>query len=188
MEKREAREAIQRAVQGLTAEERTRKSAAVHERLMALPEMAAAGTVMLFVSMDDEVDTVPVIRRCLAAGKTVYAPRSVVASRRLIPSRLRSLDDLAPGAYGILEPPPGDACRPEDIDLILVPARGFDAQGNRLGRGAGFYDRFMASPGFHAARVGIAFACQVLDAAPHDAHDLPVQIVVTDEAVIRCDL
>ena len=185
MEKEAARARVRRAVERLTAGERAGLSRAVHDRLMALPEMHSADAVMLFVSMADEVDTLGIIASCLGAGKAVYAPASTPASRRMTPRRVRDATGLRPGAYGILEPPPGESCAARDLDLILVPARGFDRQGNRLGRGAGFYDRFMAAPDFHATRVGIGFACQVLDAVPCDAHDLPVQVIVTDAEVIR---
>jgi 5-formyltetrahydrofolate cyclo-ligase len=154
---------------------------------MGLPEMRAARAVMLFVSMEDEADTRPLIRRCLAAGKAVYAPACEPAARGLTPLRLHALEDLRPGFYGILAPPPGETCRPADLDLVLTPARAYDRGGNRLGRGAGYYDRFLAQPGMRALRVGVAFACQVLDAVPHEAHDLPVRILVTEDETIRCD-
>jgi len=91
-----------------------------------------------------------------------------------------------PGVFGILEPAGSEIVEPGSIDFVLVPARGFDRSGNRLGRGGGYYDRYMSHPDFHAIRCGIAFAAQVLDAIPHDAHDLPVHILVTEEGVLAC--
>jgi len=170
----------------VTADERARKSRAVRDRLMALPEMASARTVMLFLGMDDEIDTLPVVESCLAAGKKVYSPRTLLAERKLLPLRIRDAGRLRVGNYNILEPDTEETCKPDEIDLILVPARAFDRRGNRLGRGAGFYDRFMASPGFCAVRVGIGYSCQVIDEVPHERHDLPVRIVVTDAETIRC--
>jgi 5-formyltetrahydrofolate cyclo-ligase len=93
--------------------------------------------------------------------------------------------ELVPGVFGILEPRGSEVVEPGAIDFVLVPARGFDRQGNRLGRGGGYYDRYMSHPDFHAIRCGIAFAAQVLDAIPHDAHDLPVEVLVTEEGVLR---
>ena len=88
--------------------------------------------------------------------------------------------DLAPGAYGILEPTGTEVVGPGGVDLVLVPARGFDREGNRLGRGAGFYDRYMSQPSFRATRCGIAFAAQVLPRVPCEAHDLPVEVLITE--------
>jgi len=185
MEKDEARRAMREAVGRLTPAERREQAAAVCDLAMGLPEMAAARTVMAFLTMAGEIDTAPLIRGCLRESRRVYAPQSLKRTKRMIPLRLRSLEELRPGAYGILEPVGDEACRPEDIDLILVPALGFDRQGVRLGKGAGYYDRFMASPGFHATRVGIGFRCQLLAAVPREEHDLPVEIVVTADGVTR---
>jgi len=67
----------------------------------------------------------------------------------------------------------------------VIGARGFDREGNRIGRGGGHYDRYMSHPDFRATRCGIAFSAQVLDAVPHAAHDLPVEVLVTETCVTR---
>ena len=185
MEKQEARRAIREAVARLTPQDRECESRAVSARVMALPEMARARTVMVFISMPDEVDTAPIIQRCLDAGKAVVAPRTRMRPRRMVPCRLRRLDALRPGAYGILEPPPDEPSRPEDIDLALVPAVGLDRGGARLGRGAGYYDRFLTSAGFKAVRVGVGFQSQLVDRVPRDEHDMPVEIIVTANETLR---
>ena len=169
----------------MSAAEQARRSAAACQRALALPEMASARKAMLFVTMPDEIDTRPLVEACLAEGKSVYAPRSLVKPRRMVPCRLRNLGLVRPGAFGILEPPGDEVCAPDALDVVFVPALGFDRRGNRLGKGAGYYDRFMASPGFRAARVGIGFACQLVEAVPVEPHDLPVQIIVTPEETIR---
>jgi 5-formyltetrahydrofolate cyclo-ligase len=154
---------------------------------MALPEVVASASVMAYLPMDDEVDTRPFLSELLAMGKRVYVPRTHVVERRMTPVRLTTLEALVVGEYGISEPRSDESCAPEEIDFILVPARAFDPRGNRLGRGAGFYDRFMALEAFRAIRCGAGFSCQVLDAVPCEEHDLPVQILVTEESVTRCD-
>ena len=170
----------------MTAEQRSGASAAIHHRIAELPEWQQAKTVLLFLSMPDEVDTLPIVADALAAGKTVAVPK-VDTRRKVMGARvLRDLErDLAPGVYGILEPVAAEVVEPAAIDFILVPARGFDRRGNRLGRGGGYYDRYMSDPGFRALRCGIAFAAQLLDALPHDPHDLPVHLLVTEAATVR---
>jgi len=185
MEKKEARRQVQEAVRGLTAEERAAKSAAICERLCRLPELQAAKVVMGFLSMPDELDTFPILGDLIADGKRVYVPRTSVRQRRMIAVRLTDMKALRPGEYGILEPDTEETCGVSEIDFVLVPARAFDRHGNRLGRGAGFYDRFMARKGFRAVRCGIAFACQVLPEIPHGESDLPVQILVTERDTHR---
>lgn len=169
----------------MTSVERRRQAEAVRRRLRDLPEVSAAQRVMAFLSMDDELDTSAIIEDGIAAGRAVYAPRTLTRDRRMIPVRLRSLADAREGAYGIAEPEGEETCAPEDLDLVFVPALAYDRAGRRLGRGAGYYDRFMASPGFHALRMGIGYDCQLIDCVPTEGHDLPVQVVVTAREVAR---
>jgi len=186
VEKAEARTEIKRRVAGLTAAVRAAKSERIRERLLAVPEFARAKVVMLFASMADEADTLGIIDAALSAGKTVVLPKVDGKARVMTAHPVRSMAaDTAPGVFGILEPAGTEAVDPAEIDFCLVPARAFDRLGRRLGRGAGYYDRFMAHPGFRAFRCGIAFREQVMDDVPHEPHDLPVEMIVTDEEIMR---
>ncbi|MEW6356355.1 MAG: 5-formyltetrahydrofolate cyclo-ligase [Planctomycetota bacterium] len=169
----------------MTSGQRKTASAALVENVLALPEFKQSRCVLLFASMPDEVDVTELIRAALRMGKRVCVPTCSTKDRRLIPAELTSLSELAPGAYGILEPRTVREVDISDIDFVLVPAAGFDPKGNRLGRGAGYYDRFMSRPEFRAVKCGVCFDAQVLDEIPHDAHDLPVDILVTDQRVLR---
>ena len=185
MEKTEARRRVAEAVGRLSAVERRAKSEAITTRLAALDELRAAQTVMATLPMPDEWDTRPLLDALLRAGKRIYLPRTDLAQRSMTPARLIGLDRIRRGAYGIDEPDSDETCSVADLDFILAPARAFDRQGNRLGRGGGYYDRFFAQPGQRATLCGAAFACQVLAHVPHDAHDLPVQIIVTETETLR---
>jgi len=186
VEKAQAREEIARRLAELSAEQRRAASERIRRLVADLPEFQRARTVLLFLSIADEVDTLPIIADALAAGKTVAVPKVDRRRRAMDAVVLRDLSsDLAPGVFGILEPHGSEVIEPAAIDFVLVPARGFDRAGNRLGRGGGYYDRYMASPGFHAIRCGVAFAAQVLDAIPHGLHDLPVHLLVTEEGATR---
>ena len=180
MEKAEARREIKRRIAALSAAERRAKSLRISERLAADPHFSSARVVMLFASMPDEADTLPIIKAALAAGKTVVLPKVNEQTRDMAACPIEDVAaDTASGTYGILEPH-SDPVDVSAIDFCLVPARAFDRAGARLGRGAGYYDRFMADPQFRAFRCGIAFHEQVLDEVPRDSHDLPVQLIITD--------
>ncbi len=168
----------------MTAAERAEKSAAIRRRLNALPELRPAQSVMGFLPMPDELDTLPILADLLSAGKRVYVPRTFVRQRRMIPIRLGDLGKLRQGEFGILEPESEETCAVDELDFVIVPGRAFDRKGNRLGRGAGFYDGFMAQAGFRAIRCGVAFACQALDEFPHTENDLPVNVLVTEDEVL----
>ena len=186
MEKAQAREEIARRLAELSAERRREASARIRRLVADLPEFDHAAAVMLFVSLPDEVYTLPILTDALGAGKAVALPKVDKKAKRMDARLLGDVEaDLVPGVFGIPEPRDCEVIAPGQIDFVLVPARGFDRRGNRLGRGGGYYDTYMAQPGFRATRCGVAFAAQVLDEVPHDPHDLPVEILVTEDGVLR---
>ncbi len=171
----------------ITVEDRAMKSLQIQERLLALPQIATARHVNIFVSFRSEVHTHDIIRNLLAGGKIVSVPVVDEATREIVPSYITSFDDLRPGGLGILEPPP-DTIRPvdpADIDLVVTPGAAFCAQGWRLGYGGGFYDRILKK--VRAESIALAFDMQVIDAVPHNpASDMPVGSIVTESRVVVC--
>ena len=166
--------------QGL--EERDRRSRLLESKLFKLDAFRKARTVCFFVGMDEEVDTVPMIAKALSSGKRVLLPLTNLENKELKWFEVRDLKaELAHGTLGILEPrptaKPGDA---KDAECVVVPGLAFDQSKRRLGRGAGFYDRFLASLPPHAFKVGLAFSFQVFPSIPHEAHDVPLDEVLTD--------
>ena len=186
MTKKELRGEIRRRLDALSPAERQLKNTAIAFELLHLPEFRRARTVMLFASLPDEVDTAPIIAAALSGGRRVGLPRCQAQSHNLDVVEIQDpARDLAPGYHGIQEPTGDHLIVPEDLDFILVPGLAFNAAGLRLGRGAGYYDRFLARPDVTAVRCSIAFDCQVVDAVPRETHDLPVQIILTESRVIR---
>jgi len=195
----------------LSPDQRLADGILVTRHLVRLIPVAEAGTIMVFLSMPPEVDTWPLIRWAWRRGKRIAVPRLVrntpdaeagarvqsMVAVRLAPAdvaraadhpAVRSLlppDAYAPGAYGILTVPGAPVVPPGEIGVVLVPSVAIDRRGNRLGRGGGCYDRFLAQPDLRAARIAPAFASQVVDHVPTDAHDVPVDRVVTAGGVLR---
>ncbi|WP_287227991.1 5-formyltetrahydrofolate cyclo-ligase [Oscillibacter sp.] len=111
---------------------------------MALPEYRSAGAVFCFVSAGREIDTRPILEQTLADGKMLCVPLCV-ADGIMELRAIRNLEELFPGAYGILEPPADSpALSPDQIDLAVIPCVTCSREGRRLGRGGGYYDRFLA--------------------------------------------
>ncbi len=138
---------------------------------------------MFFASFQSEVDTHHMIRRALAEGKRVILPR--VNGRELELFEISSFDrDISPGAWGIPEPSGPGARRAamRDIGIIVVPGAAFDERGNRIGYGAGFYDKLLSS--YQGMTVAVAFDLQVLHDVPADPHDVPVKKIVTEKRII----
>jgi 5-formyltetrahydrofolate cyclo-ligase len=162
-------------------------SALVCAHLAAAPFFTAATTVMLYAPLPSEVDVTLLARAALDAGKRLCYPRMVWAERRIIPAAVRDLDAdfILLQRLALREPRADSPPAPtEDIDLIVVPGLGFDRSGGRLGRGAGFYDRFLADPRRRAVACGVAFSAMVVEHIPMDAHDVRMDAIATEDGII----
>lgn len=162
------------------------KSMAICKRLLEQPEFERAQTIMIYLPMPGEVDVAPIALRGWQMDKTIAAPRLAWDLRYMLPVEIRSLESgLVVTRPGLREPEGGEPIPLGMLDMVLVPAMAYDRQGNRLGRGAGFYDRFLASPQFRGVPVGLAFTEQLVDHVPVHDTDMPVQLLITDEDVMR---
>lgn len=166
----------------LTPDLRKAMSREIEEKLFALREFRDARTVLFYASFRSEVETHEMVRRALAEGKRVVLPK--VEGDHLILFQIADFDrDVKPGAWGIPEPTGEKQLLPEQMDLIVVPGAAFDPEGNRLGYGAGFYDKLLKQYQGHTA--ALAFELQILNNVPADPHDVPVHRVVTEKRVIE---
>jgi 5-formyltetrahydrofolate cyclo-ligase len=184
--KRELRARMESAILAMSPAERMERGARAQARLAETPEFKAARSVMIYNSDATEIDTHDLVLASLESGKRVGLPRTEKGSRVL--HVLEILDvrrDLERSRFGFKEPLSVlPTISPESLHLILVPGRAFDNAGNRLGRGGGYYDRFIAR--LNGPRlVALAFDCQVVTAVPHEAHDRPVDMILTEDRVIR---
>ena len=153
-------------------------------RVMEHPWYLAAQTVMAYAAMSEEPDLSPVLANILASGRRLVLPRcetrTVMTGRQVF-----GPDDLSPGMFGILEPNCSlPKVNPSEIDLVLVPGVGFDPRGRRLGRGNGYYDRFLH--GFLGRTIGICFSDRLIQTIPTEDHDRSVDAVITDTKSIYC--
>jgi 5-formyltetrahydrofolate cyclo-ligase len=154
-------------------------------RVAALPEWVAARNVMLYLSVEGEPDTDRLAKAAIEAGKTLAFPRCIDGGK-LLPCVVGSLDELEPSMFGIMAPPETAAViATERLDLIVVPALAFDAAGYRLGRGGGYYDRYLR--GVSAFTVGLARAKLMQGKLPRDPHDVPVSCIITESTVWRAN-
>ncbi len=161
-------------------------SAKVCERLASQAEYVKAEILMTFLSLPHEVDTTHLILRAWQDRKRVLAPKVSWEQRRMLPVEIRSLtQDLVITQLGIREPTSGPPIPISMIDLVIVPGLGFDEQGNRLGRGRGFYDRFLAHPEFRGVSCAVAFEFQMTESVPADTLDVRINMLVTECKVRR---
>ena len=145
---------------------------------------------LIYVSFRSEVDTHQLIRERLNSGLEVAIPKTDVTNRRLETYLLKDWEKgLRPGAYGILEPDVKVASliRPSQIDMVVVPGSVFDRQCGRYGYGGGYFDRFLSIEAPQALRIGLAFSLQVLPEIPLKTHDQRMDIIVTENEILRCN-
>lgn len=174
-DKKEIRREVRRRIKELSEQERAIAAREIFEKIEQKEPFANARCIALFASMHDEVSTEYALSVWSAMDKRIVVPRvegDVMRFYDYSPERMQT------GAFGIEEPIGDIEVVPSDIDLIIVPARAFTLSGIRLGRGGGFYDKYMSLSGFRAYKIGIAYACQIFDALPCDPHDIKVDEVV----------
>ena len=176
MTKQELRQFIRAQKRQYTAAQLAALSEEICNRVLASAWWQEAGTLLLYYPLADEVDVRPLIAEAYKGGKTVLLP--VCKGDELELRLYGGADSLREGAFGIMEPtgPLFAEGQYPQIQLAIVPGMAFDRAGHRLGRGKGYYDRFL--PKLDAARLqGICFPFQLLEAVPADAHDVAVKEV-----------
>lgn len=180
------REHVRRTLASASAAELHEFSLAACRRVVETPEYQRADVLMIYLSTPREVDTTSLALRAWHDGKRVLAPLVAWEQRRMQPMEIRSLTtDVHEGAMGIREPNAGLPTPVADIDLLIVPGLAFDGRGNRLGRGRGFYDRFLAHRDFRGVACGLAFEMQVVEAVPTEPLDRAVALLATESRVLR---
>ena len=154
---------------------------ALAQIVVGMREFRSATRVALYAALPDEISTAAIHRAAGAAKKRVALPRSLTGGV-LAFAWVESWEDLRPGRYGVLEPAEGsEMVSLADLDLIIVPGVAFDRSGRRLGRGAGCYDRVLASrTGDHPFVLGVAEAAQIVEEVPTEEFDQRVDAVATE--------
>ena len=156
--------------------------AGICETLLSCDLLQNAGRIMAYYPLPGEVNILPVLSHILSAGKTLLLPRCEDRVQ-MTARRISALSQLVPGAYHIPEPSPDAPIFPsEQLDLILVPGTAFDQWGHRLGKGMGYYDRFLS--GLGAFTIGVCGA--LLPQIPTDPHDFSMDAVATAAEMIFC--
>lgn len=173
-------------LEAMSETDRHRKSLAACSLITASPEFDAARIVMLYLSTAHEADTASLALRCWQSGKVVVVPKVSWDQRRMLPVEISSLQTgLTTTGPGVREPIAGQPIPTDLIDLVIVPGLGFTPAGHRIGRGMGFYDRFLAQSEFIGLSCGLAFDEQIVPELPILDHDIPLSMLVTDRGIRR---
>ena len=169
------RKIIKVRVSAISPEERKKREEILHNNLFSMSEFLAANTVMLFANLPDEIGTFSLIDKCISMGKKVFLP--VINGDDMTACEFKG--EYKIGKYDIKEPitPNSSLLTPHSIDFILVPGVGFSPNGYRLGRGKGYYDKFLSKYS-NLFTVGACFREQFYLDIPTEPHDVPMNKVL----------
>lgn len=181
--KRNVRQRCRAAVIALSATERQRASESVVQQILSLPLYQQAQHIALYASDGTEVDLGGLFAAAVFAGKICFFPR--VHDEHLVFYAVNNPAELAPGYRGVQEPADTQQILdPSSCDLICVPGVAFDRQGGRLGRGKGFYDRYL--PQVRGCRLGVSFDVAVVPAIPMESWDVSLDMLVSENGIVQC--
>ena len=173
-------------------ENKDQVSKTIVERFIALPEYAAATTVMWYLDVRSEVRTRHQLGDALNGGRRLVVPYCTVdesGANKLGLWHLTGMDELVVGKWKILEPPrarwgeAGKEVEPQALDLVMVPGVGFAADGARMGNGQGYYDRLLNLVRRDAPLIALAYECQMFPDLAVGLQDIYMDKVITEKAV-----
>jgi len=182
-EKQQLRSAVRTQARQLPVSYRADADREIADRFFSLPYYRESGTVFCFVSTRREINTLPILRDALARGKTLCVPRCT-AGHQIELCSIRSLEELSPGSYGILEPAVSCPLVPaEQVDLAVIPCLACSRAGQRLGQGGGYYDRFLST--YRGMAVMLCRERQLQDEIPLEPHDFVIPCVLTESGLFQ---
>ncbi|MGD9568198.1 MAG: 5-formyltetrahydrofolate cyclo-ligase [Sedimentibacter sp.] len=186
--KLELRKRILNIRNNMPKDEAEKKSNIIINKLTTLNEYEDSKLVFVYMSFGNEVDTFELIKRMLKENKRVVIPYTDTKNTVIIPSELKSLeDDLILSKFGYYEPiyEKIKKVEPEEFDLIVTPGVVFDKNLNRVGFGKGYYDRILLRKRKDAKAVAVAYEFQVLEDVPAEAHDIKMDMIITEENIYK---
>ncbi len=183
--KRALREKTLRRLRQQPESSRKKKSLAISRRLFRTRLYREAERLLCYAAIGGEVQTRGILERALSDGKELFVPVVTDRARRhMVVAQVKDLGkDLAHKGHFRIAHPLKFSSREislSTLDLVILPGVAFDGQGNRLGRGGGYFDRFLSRVPARVPRVGLAFRFQVVAKLPRETHDQPVSKVITE--------
>ncbi len=174
-DKRKIRQAVRAEIAKLSDEEKKSLSAQIFSELDNSNEVCNASVIALFISLPDEPQTANFIEQLLGKNKRVVVPRIEGEEMNFYDIS----EGVSEGAFGIMEPIATAPINPSEIDVMIVPGVAFTRQGARLGRGKGFYDKYLSHKDFRAYTIGFCYPSQVVENLPTEEHDKQLDLVIT---------
>lgn len=164
------------------AEQRLSASKQIIENFLRLDIVQTAANIFAYAPTAEEVQIDPLLENLLSSGKNVSIP-FIISKSEMVAAKIDSLQSLIAGKFGIRTAPEVEIVPESEIDLVIVPGLAFDRSGNRLGLGAGYYDRFLEKIP-RAWKIALAYDFQLVETVPTDIHDQKIGALVTEKGEI----
>ncbi len=193
--KKSLRELLLAKRDSIAEENKKIKNSAIRKRLFSLQYFKEAKTILFYASFRSEAETLKAIKNTLKLKKRVALPVVDTDHKQLKLYEVHDISELSPGYMGIPEPVAARTLNMSlnEIDIEIIPGIGFDLKGNRLGYGAGYYDKLLSHKSKRLSKTGgrittiaLAFEEQIAEKIPSEPHDIRVDLIVTDKRLIRC--
>ena len=184
-DKKKYRKLIDSQLKSISENQKQIWSESVQSHVLSSREYNNATCIMIYSALSDEVATKKIIQNAITKNKIVVLPRCEKNSEIALHCICDYENDLALGAYKILEPKKElEKVSPEKIDIAFIPIRAFDNKCRRLGRGAGYYDRFLPTLRSNTKKIGLAFSLQEIDAIPVNENDFTLDNIITQNGFV----
>lgn len=157
----------------------------IFNKVIKLKEYLKAESIFIFISFGSEVDTHRIINDALSRGKRVAVPRINKATKAMEIKLIKSLDNLRPALYGILEPEEeAESIGANELGMIFMPGVAFDLEGGRIGYGGGYYDKFLCDAKESIPRIALAYELQIMDNLPLEPFDKRIHGLITEKRML----
>lgn len=145
-----------------------------------------SNSIFIYISFGTEVETIDIIKNALNLGKEVYVPKTNKSTKEMDAIRINNFDNMTVDKWGILEPISVDKNKiGENFDLIIMPGVAFDRDGNRIGYGGGYYDKYILNHSKESKRLALAYDFQIVKNIKNEEHDIKVNYIITEKEFIE---
>lgn len=165
----------------LSGEQVEKLSNQIQSNILCWDKFNEASTIMVYSNYKNEVSTKHINETILKLNKRLILPKVIKETRDILPCLVTEFNELTPGVYGIYEPDGSRIIQRNEIDLVIVPGVAFDINGDRIGHGAGYYDRFLR--GYNGIKAGICYEFQIVENAYPDQYDIKMDYIITEVGI-----
>ena len=164
------------------------KSHEISKKLITQSFFHTSKIVLAYISINNEPDTQAILQTAWQLEKQILVPVCQPLTNTILISKLENMQELEEGHFHILEPKKEylRPLNPSIVDLCILPGTAFDKNGYRLGYGSGYFDRFLPLLRSDCLKIALSYDYQILDTIPHESHDIPVDIIITEKTIYYC--